>query len=523
MTTTTTPAPLTTTAARTGWTALTAIAPAVWGTTYIVTTHLLPAGHPLFAALMRSLPAGLIALLLSRRLPHGSWWWKSAVLGVLNMGAFFPLLFLAAQHLPGGVAATLGAAQPIVVAFLAVAILHERLSTWRIAWGVVGVLGVALVVLGPGAALDPIGLLAGLAGAVSMGTGVVLTKRWGRPDDVGALGLAGWQLTAAGLVLLAPALLVDGIPPGIDGPAVAGYLWLGLVGALLSYTIWFAGIRRLPVTATALLGLLSPLVAAILGATLAGEALTLVQLAGFAVALTAMVAGQFTPRHAPVNEEGTHPVMKIAVFGATGMAGSAIVTEALTRGHVVTALSRRPDVEVDRDRLAVQALDVADPDTLDPVLAEVDTAVLSIRLAPGDEQRLAPLTHGFLDAAARSGTRVLVVGGSAPLRSPDDPDRLVIDDPNRVPDGWRAVAQASLDQFRVCQDHPYGEWTYVSPPAVLEPGARAGRYRRGVTTLLTDDSGDSRITAGDLAIAVVDELESPGDDRHFTVARDHTA
>lgn len=279
-----------------GWTASTAIAPLVWGTTYLVTTHLLPPGHPLFAALMRALPAGLIALLLSRRLPRGEWWWKSAVLGVLNMGAFFPLLFLAAQHLPGGVAATFGAAQPIVVAFLAVAILHERLSAWRVSWGVVGVAGVALVVLGPDAGLDPLGVVAGLAGAVSMATGVVLTKRWGRPEGVGALGLAGWQLSAAGAVLLVPALVVDGVPAGIDGPAVGGYLWLGLVGGLLTYGLWFAGIRRLPVTGTALLGLLSPLVAAVLGAAVAGEALTPVQLAGFVFALAALVAGQLPPK-----------------------------------------------------------------------------------------------------------------------------------------------------------------------------------------------------------------------------------
>lgn len=282
--------------ARAGWIALTAIAPAVWGTTYIVTTHLLPEGHPLFAALMRSLPAGLIALALARRLPHGAWWWKSSVLGVLNMGAFFPLLFVAAQHLPGGVAATLGATQPILVAFLAVAVLREKLSVWRLAWGVAGVAGVGLVVLGPGAGLDPIGVIAGIAGAASMGTGVVLTKKWGRPAGVSALGLAGWQLTAAGLVLLIPALVIDGIPAGIDGPAIAGYAWLGLVGALLTYTIWFSGIRRLPVAPTALLGLLSPLVAALLGALIAGEALTGVQIAGFALALTALACGQLTPR-----------------------------------------------------------------------------------------------------------------------------------------------------------------------------------------------------------------------------------
>ncbi|MFF3868891.1 EamA family transporter [Micromonospora sp. NPDC001898] len=281
---------------RAGWAALTAIAPAVWGTTYIVTTHLLPQGHPLFAALMRSLPAGLIALALARRLPRGAWWWRSAVLGVLNMGAFFPLLFVAAQHLPGGVAATLGATQPILVAFLAVAILHEKLSAWRTAWGLAGMVGVGMVVLGPGAGLDPIGIIAGIAGAASMGTGVVLTKKWGRPEGLIAIGLAGWQLTAAGLLLLIPALMIDGIPPGIDAPAVAGYAWLGLVGALLTYTVWFSGIRRLPVAPTALLGLLSPLVAAVLGAVIAAEALTAVQIAGFALALAAMACGQLAQR-----------------------------------------------------------------------------------------------------------------------------------------------------------------------------------------------------------------------------------
>lgn len=302
VTTTIAPPPLRTSApSRAGRTALTALAPATWGTTYIVTTHLLPEGHPLFAALLRSLPAGLIALAIGRRLPHGAWWWKSLVLGTLNMAAFFPLLFLAAQRLPGGVAATLGAAQPILVAFLAAAILRQGLSRRRLSWGALGMLGVALVVLGPEAGLDALGILAGLGGAASMAVGVVLTKKWGRPDGVSSAALAGWQLTAAGLVLLVPALLLEGVPSGIDARAVVGYLWLGLVGAVLAYSLWFAGIRRLPVTATALLGLLSPLVAALLGALIAGEALTTLQLAGFVIALTAMVAGQLTP--APAKEE----------------------------------------------------------------------------------------------------------------------------------------------------------------------------------------------------------------------------
>ncbi|MFG2670585.1 EamA family transporter [Streptomyces sp. NPDC048445] len=280
---------------RAGLTVVTAFAPAVWGTTYIVTTRLLPPGSPLFAALMRALPAGLLGLLIARTLPRGAWWWKAALLGTLNIGAFFPLLFIAAERLPGGVAATLGASQPILVAFLALPVLSERPSPWRLVWGVVGVAGVGLVVLGPGAAFDPLGILAGLAGAVAMAGGVVLTKRWGRPDGVSAVGFAGWQLTAGGLVLLAPALIIEGVPGGVDGRAVAGYLWLGTFGGLIAYTLWFRGLRALPVTATALLGLLSPLVAAALGVLLADESLDALQLLGFALALVALAAGQFTP------------------------------------------------------------------------------------------------------------------------------------------------------------------------------------------------------------------------------------
>ena len=277
---------------RIAWITLISLAPAVWGTTYIVTTHALPPGHPIFAALMRTLPVGVLALLASRQLPRGTWWWKSIVLGALNMACFFPLLFVAAQRLPGGVAATLGAAQPIIVAGLAVVVLSEHPSVWRLIWGGIGVVGVALVVLGPQAGLDALGVAAGLGGAVSMGLGVVLTKRWGRPDGVSAMSLAGWQLTGAGLLLIVPALVIDGVPAGIDATAVAGYSWLGLVGGLTAYVLWFAGIRRLPVTPTTLLGLLSPLTAALLGHVIADEALTPFQFLGFGLALTAMSVGQ---------------------------------------------------------------------------------------------------------------------------------------------------------------------------------------------------------------------------------------
>ncbi|WP_280456949.1 EamA family transporter [Nocardia carnea] len=273
-------------------TALTALAPVAWGTTYIVTTELLPAGHPLFAGVLRALPAGLIAIALTRTLPRGAWWGKAAVLGVLNIGLLFPLLFIAAERLPGGVAATLAAAQPLAVAVLAVAVLHERPSAWRMTWGAVGLAGVGLVVLGPAAVFDPVGIAAGLGAAASMALGLTLTKRWGRPAAATPTAFAGWQLAAGGLFLVPLTIFVEGTPPAIDLPAVVGYLWLGLFGGLIAYGLWFRGVITLPVNSVAILALFSPLVAAVLGAVLLGQTLGPIQIVGFGLALAAIVAGQ---------------------------------------------------------------------------------------------------------------------------------------------------------------------------------------------------------------------------------------
>ncbi|MFF9978138.1 EamA family transporter [Streptomyces erythrochromogenes] len=280
---------------------LTALAPAVWGTFYVVTTELLPPGHPLFAGLLRALPAGLIALAITRALPRGAWRAKAAVLGVLNIALPFPLLAVAAERLPGGVAATLAAAQPLVVALLAVVVLHERLSAWRVGWGLAGLLGVGLVVIGPSAALDPAGVVAGLGCAASMALGVTLTRRWGRPAGAGPTAFAGWQLTAGGVFLAPVVLLVEGRPPAIDAAAALGYLWLGLAGGLLAFVLWFRGVTTLPVSSVAVLVLLSPLVAAVLGAVVLDQVLGPVQLLGFALALASIVAGQ---RPAPPGRSG---------------------------------------------------------------------------------------------------------------------------------------------------------------------------------------------------------------------------
>ncbi|MFI9772500.1 EamA family transporter [Streptomyces sp. NPDC052415] len=274
--------------------ALTALAPAAWGTTFAVTTQLLPHGHPLFSGMMRALPAGLLGLVLARVLPRGDWWWKAAVLGVLNTGAAFPLFSLAATRLPGSVAAALVATQPLLVIGLAVLVLGERPSLWRSVWAVTGVIGVALVILEPQARLDAVGVLVGLLGTAAIAGGAVLTTRWGRPPGAGPLALASWQLTAGGLLLLPLALAIEGEPHRIDAGAVGGYLWLGSMCGLIAYTLWFRGSGHLPVLASAPLALLSPLVAAAIGITL-GETLSLPQALGFVLALAALLATQLSP------------------------------------------------------------------------------------------------------------------------------------------------------------------------------------------------------------------------------------
>lgn len=269
---------------------LAALAPVVWGSTYLVTTELLPPDRPLLAATLRALPVGLLLTLHARRLPTGQWWWRMTILGLLNIGAFFALLFMAAYRLPGGVAATAGAVQPLVVASLAATLLGERMRTRTAVAGVAGITGVGLLVLGPQAALDPVGVAAALAGTMSMATGVVLTKRWGRP--VALLTATGWQLAAGGLALVPVALLVEGPPPALTATNVAGLAWLGLVGTGAAYALWFRGIDRLPVSALTFLGLLSPLVATTLGWLMLAQSLTGTQLAGAVLILTAVVVPQ---------------------------------------------------------------------------------------------------------------------------------------------------------------------------------------------------------------------------------------
>ncbi|GAA4223858.1 putative blue pigment (indigoidine) exporter [Sagittula marina] len=274
---------------------LAALAPMIWGSTYIITTQLLPDGYPMTVAVLRALPAGLLLLLLTRQLPHGVWLVRSIVLGALNFSIFWWLLFVAAYQLPGGVAATVGAIQPLIVLYLSKWLLGQSTPQAAVIAGIAGLLGVALLVLSPGAALDGMGVLAALGGAISMAFGTVLTRKWQPP--VPALAFTSWQLTAGGMLLLPVALFAEPALPPLDLNAVLGVLYLSLIGGAVTYFFWFRGIARLGPAALAPLGFLSPIAATLLGLILLGETLSFLQGSGMVLVLASVWLGQHALRN----------------------------------------------------------------------------------------------------------------------------------------------------------------------------------------------------------------------------------
>ena len=276
---------------------LTALAPAIWGSTYVVTTLLLPPDYPLTMALLRALPAGLLLLLLVRQLPQGRWWGRVLLLGALNFSLFWSLLFVAAYRLPGGVAATLGALQPLLVIGLARLSLGTPIRSLAIVGALAGMLGVALLVLTPQATLDPLGIAAGLLSALSMALGVVLSRRWQPPTST--LTFTAWQLVAGGVLLIPLVLLLEPVPPSPTLPNLTGIAYLSLIGAAFTYLLWFRGIARLEPATVSSLGFLSPVSAVLLGWVLLQQSLSPLQLLGMVVVLGSVWLGQLAQRATP--------------------------------------------------------------------------------------------------------------------------------------------------------------------------------------------------------------------------------
>jgi probable blue pigment (indigoidine) exporter len=272
------------------WVLVAAVGPVLWGATYLVTRTALPADSPLWGAALRALPAGIGLLLLARRLPRGSWWWRSGVLGLLNFGAFFVLVYVAAQLLPSSVASSVMATAPFALAGIGWLLLRERITPWMLTGAVAGVTGVLLIVgLGSGV-VSAWGIAASVGALLANSVGSVLTKRW-RDDDAPLLASTAWQLLAGGLALTLVAGVVEGPPPTLDATGWLAIGFLSILATAVAFVCWFAGIARLPVGIVGVIGLLNPVTGVLLGTLVGGEVLTPAQGGGIALVLVGIALG----------------------------------------------------------------------------------------------------------------------------------------------------------------------------------------------------------------------------------------
>lgn len=211
--------------------------------------------------------------------------------------------------------------------------------------------------------------------------------------------------------------------------------------------------------------------------------------------------------------------MRITVFGAAGNVGSRVVAEALSRGHDVVAVVRDPTRSHKIPTAAI--VRVGDAHIVEDVIklsSGQDVVISATRPTPGSESELITTAKVLLAGLARTGSRLFVVGGAASLTVPGAGGATVVDDPN-FPLAVRDLALACKGQLEVCRTENGVDWVYLSPPALLKPGVRTGKYRLGTDELLVDTQGNSTISMEDLAVAVLDEIERPGHHRtRFTVA-----
>lgn len=285
------------TQSRVPWILLTAVAPIAWGSVYFVTRHVLPAGVPLWGGVYRALPAGILLLLVARRLPTGAWWWRAVLLGVLNVGGFFALVYVAGSLLPTSIAATLMSASAAAMLLLGWAVLRQRPRLLAVAGALVGIVGVLVMVGVTSSAVDPVGVVASLGAMLSSSIGFVLTVKWG--GDIPPVALASWQMLVGAAVLVPFAFVFEGPPPIPDLPAVFGFLYVTVVATALAYFAWFTGLRRLPAAAVGVIGLLNPVTGVVLGVILGGEPFGVAEAVGVVLVLSGVVLGTLPWRRSP--------------------------------------------------------------------------------------------------------------------------------------------------------------------------------------------------------------------------------
>ncbi len=208
--------------------------------------------------------------------------------------------------------------------------------------------------------------------------------------------------------------------------------------------------------------------------------------------------------------------MKVALIGASGFVGARILEEALSRGHLVTAIVRKPEALPSHPNLTAKAVDVHDVASLATALAGHDAVISAFNpgrgTAGGDDiydQHVAG-HRAIIDAVKHSGvTRYLAVGGAASLKTADDVEFLDSPAFPKEYEPFKGGIRGTRAQYYMLKDEPGLDWVFLAPSAFLTPGERTGKFRVGKDHILYDAEGQSRISLEDYAIAMVDELETP--------------
>lgn len=269
------------------WPLLVAVAPVAFGSTYWVTRNFLPADSPLWGSAIRALPAGVVLLLLTRALPTRAQLGRATILGTLNMGVFFCLVYLSAQLLPSSVAASITAVSPILIAGFAWALLRQRPHCRVIIGAGIGLVGVVSIVGTASGSLNGWGIAASFSATGLSSLGAVLMRRW--DDGTPVLHVTSWQLAIGGLELVAAAALFEPMPVDLQIGHVIGFAYVSLIGTALAFYCWFSGFRHLPASVVGVIGLLNPAVGVLLGVILGSETLTPLQVVGICLVLGSVV------------------------------------------------------------------------------------------------------------------------------------------------------------------------------------------------------------------------------------------
>ena len=209
---------------------------------------------------------------------------------------------------------------------------------------------------------------------------------------------------------------------------------------------------------------------------------------------------------------------RIVVLGGTGYAGAHIVTEAVSRGHEVIAISRSEPAAPVEGVSYVQG-SALDPDSLANAFDGADAVVSALSPRGDMTDRVLEALRNVIAELADTSTRLGVVGGAGgSLVAPDGPRLFDLD----FPEEYKHEAQVGIDSLALLEQSDADlDWFFIHPAEVFGPwaeGERTGRYRDGGDVLVRDAEGQSFISGADFAVAVVDEIEQGNHRRErFTV------